>query len=106
MAKTKTHPWDPADHIVDGEDVLAYLMMVTPAEYDQVATPFFLDCIARSRGITEVAACEFHERSGILSLTVTTTSGASTTLAIAPEVDVASIRRALTPAAAREPISY
>ena len=105
MAKIKTHPWDPADHIVDGEDVLTYLATVTPAEYDPVTTPFFLDCIARSRGIAEISAYEFNEQSGIRSLTVTTTSGASTTLAIAPEVDVDSIRRALTPANAPEPIS-
>ena len=61
MAKIKTRPWDPADHIVDGEDVLAYLKMVTPEEYDPAITPFFLDCIARSKGVAEIATCEFRQ---------------------------------------------
>ena len=49
MAKVKTHPWDPADHIVDGEHVLAYLHVITKEEYDPYVTPYFLDCIARSK---------------------------------------------------------
>ena len=98
MAKTKTHPWDPADHIVDGEHVLVYLKTVTPDEYDPVVTPFFLDCIARSKGLAEITVVSFNEKDSNRAVTVTTTSGASTTLAIAPEVDVDSIRRALTPA--------
>ena len=62
MAKIKTRPWDPADHIVDGEDVLAYLKMVTPEEYDPAITPFFLDCIARSKGVAEIASVDFTNR--------------------------------------------
>jgi hypothetical protein len=100
MAKSKTHPWDPADHIVDGEDVLVYLKLVTPEEYDPVTTPYFLNCIARSRGVAEIASCEFHEPDGIRSITVTTTSGVSATLAIEPNIDADSIRAALTPAPA------
>ena len=101
MPKIKTHPWDPADHIVDGEDVLAYLKVVTPEEYDPVATPFLMDCIARSKGVAEIASLVCHEaRDGNRSITITTISGAETTIAIAPEVDVDSIRRAFTPAPA------
>ncbi len=99
MAKTKTHPWDPADHIVDGEHVLVYLKTVTPDEYDPVVTPFFLDCIARSKGVAEITGLVCHEAGdGNRSITITTISGAEATIAIAPEVDVDSIRRALTPA--------
>ncbi len=100
MSKIKTHPWDPADHIVDGEDVLVYLKVIAHEEYDPGVTPYFLDCIARSRGVAEIAMVAFSEKDANRTVTVTTTSGASTTLAIAPEVDVDSIRRALTPAPA------
>lgn len=100
MSKIKTHPWDPADHIVDGEDVLVYLKVIVHEEYDPDVTPYLLDCIARSRGVSEIAMVAFSEKDANRAVTVTTTSGASTTLAIAPEVDVDSIRRALTPAPA------
>ena len=105
MAKVKTYPWDPAEHIVDGEDVLAYLHVITKEEYDPNVTPRFLDCIARSKGVAEIAGLQFHERNGEHSVTVTTINGASTTIAIAPEVDVESIRNALTPARASEPVA-
>ena len=105
MAKIKTRPWDPADHIVDGEDVLAYLKMVTPEEYDPAITPFFLDCIARSKGVAEIATCEFHEQDGVRSITVTTVKGVSATISIAPDVDADSIRDALMPTHTPEPIS-
>ena len=105
MAKIKTRPWDPADHIVDGEDVLAYLKMVTPEEYDPAITPFFLDCIARSKGIAEIATCEFHDRDGVRSVTVTTVNGVSATFEVVPEVDADSIRDALMRTHTPEPIS-
>ncbi len=98
MAKVKTYPWDPAEHIMDGKAVIAYLHVITKEEYDPVVAPHFLDCIARSKGVAEIVAVEFHDTGGNSTVTVTMTSGASTTLAIAPEVDVDSIRRALTPA--------
>ncbi len=106
MAKVKTHPWDPADHIVDGEHVLAYLHVITKEEYDPYVTPYFLDCITRSRGVAEIASLVCHESGdGNRSVTITTISGAKETIALAPEVDVDSIRRALTPAPAPAPAS-
>ena len=58
MTKLKTHPWDPAEHITDGEDVIYYLHVISPEGYDPDVTPFILDCIARSKGVTEIAAVE------------------------------------------------
>ncbi len=105
MANTKTHPWDPADHILDGEDVIAYLKMATPEEYDPVITLYFLDCIARSSGVAEITSVDFHEQGGNRSVTVTTVNGTSATIVIAPDVDADSIRNALVPTPAPEPIS-
>ena len=31
MPKTKTRPWDPAEHLADAEDMAAYLASVAPA---------------------------------------------------------------------------
>ena len=106
MPKIKTYPWDPADHILDGEHVLAYLHVITKEEYDPYVTPYFLDCIARSKGVAEIASLVCHEAGddGNRSITITTIGGAEATIDIAPEVDVDSIRRALTPAPAPEPI--
>lgn len=100
MPKSKTYPWDPADHIIDGEHVLVYPKALTLDEYDPIVTPFFLDCIARSKGVTEIGSVEFHTQDNQRTVTATTTSRASTTLAIAPEVEADSMRRALTPARA------
>ena len=101
MAKVKTYPWDPAEHIMDGRDVIAYLHVITKDEYDPYVTPYFLDCIARSKGVAEITGLVCHEADdGNRSITITTISGAETTIAIAPEVDVDSIRRALIPAPA------
>ena len=105
MPKIKTHPWDPADHIVDGEGVLAYLKIVTPEQYDPVITPLFLDCIARSKGVAEISGVNFHEHNGNRSVTVTTTNGASTTIPIAADADADSIKKALTSARSSEPIA-
>ena len=100
MAKVKTYPWDPAEHIMDGKAVIAYLHVITKEEYDPVVTPYLLDCIARSKGVAEIAMVSFNEDDANRAVTITTTSGVSTTLSIAPEVDVDSIRRALAPAPA------
>ena len=104
MAKVKTYPWDPAEHITDGEHVLAYLHVITKEEYDPYVTPYFLDCISRSKGVPEIASLVCHESDdGNRSITITTISGAETTIDIAPEVDVAAISNALVPARAPEP---
>ena len=96
MAKVKTHPWDPAEHIVDGGDVLAYLHVIAVEEYDADVTPYFLDCIARSKGVAEIAGVVCHESNdGGRLVTVATTGGVETTIDVAPEVDLDSIRRAL-----------
>ena len=98
MAKVKTHPWDPAEHITDGEYVLLYLKMVTPEEYDPKVTPFFLDCIARSKGVSQIAHATLNEPdAGHRSVTITTTAGASATIPIAPEVNADAILQALSP---------
>ena len=105
MVKVKTHPWDPSDHIVDGEDVLAYLQVITEEEYDPKVTPFLLNCIARSKGVAEIARVTLNEpNAGQRSVTVTTTAGASTTIPIAPDVDSDAILQALSPRPAVKPV--
>lgn len=103
MVKVKTRPWDPAEHIADGEDVLAYLEAITKEEYDPDVTPLFLDCIARSKGVAEIAAVEFSDTDGSRSITIT--GGAETSIAIAPNVSVDSIRHALLPQGKAEAVS-
>ena len=106
MAKVKTYPWDPADHIEDGEDVLIYLEVITPEEYDRHVTLFILDCIARSKGVAEIAGVAFNETGdGRRSVTLTTTSGAEATVAIAPEVDLDRIRQTFSPRPVSESVS-
>ncbi len=106
MAKIETRPWDPAEHIADGEDVLAYLEAITEEEYDPDVTPLFLDCIARSKGVTEITGLTFHELDdGRRSVTVTTVGGAEATIAIAPDVSLDSIRHALLPQGKAEAVS-
>lgn len=98
MTKLKTYPWDPAEHITDGEDVICYLQVVSPEEYDPDVTPFMLDCIARSKGVAEIAGVEFSDtEGGVRSVTITTTSGVEATITIAPAVNLDSVRQALTP---------
>lgn len=99
MAKVKTYPWDAADHIETGEDAILFLK-ISLEDYDSTFNAL-MNCIARSKGVAEITGLVCHEADdGNRSITITTTSGASTTLAIAPEVDVDSIRRAFTPAPA------
>ncbi len=106
MTRLKSYPWDPAEHIADGEDVICYLEIVSPEEYDPDVTPFFLDCIARSKGVAEIAGVVFHEQDdGRRSITITTTSGVEETIAIAPEVSLESVRQALTPRDQTAPVS-
>ena len=106
MAKIETRPWDPAEHIADGEDVLSYLQVIAEEEYDPVVTPFLLACIARSRGVAEIAGVEFSDTDGgHRSVTITTIGGAAVTITVAPDVSVDSIRQALLPHPAAEPVS-
>ena len=96
MAKAKFRPWDPAEVIETGEDAILFLK-ISLEDYDSTFNAL-MDCIARSKGVAEIASLVCHESGdGNRSITITTMSGESTTLAIAPEVDVDSIRRALTP---------
>ena len=98
MAKAKFRPWDPAEVIETGEDAIRFLK-ISLEDYDSTFNAL-MACIARSKGVAEIASLVCHEAGdGNRSITITT-SGASTTLAIAPEVDVDCIRRALTPAPA------
>ena len=99
MTKVKFRPWDPAEVIETGEDAILYLR-ISLEDYDPSVFDALMNDIARSKGVAEIVAVEFHDTDGNSTVTVTMTSGASTTLAIAPEVDVDSIRRALTPAPA------
>lgn len=99
MPKVKTYPWDAADHIETGEDAILFLK-ISLEDYDSTFNAL-MDCIARSKGVAEIASLVCHESdNGNRSITITTISGAETTIAIAPEVDVDSIRRAFTPAPA------
>ncbi len=99
MTKVKFRPWDPAEVIETGEDAILYLR-ISLEDYDPSVFDALMNDIARSKGVAEIVAVEFHDTAGNSTVTVTMTSGESTTLAIAPEVDVDSIRRALTPAPA------
>ncbi|MYC35189.1 MAG: hypothetical protein F4X64_18740 [Chloroflexi bacterium] len=99
MPKVKTYPWDAADHIETAEDAILFLK-ISLEDYDSTFNAL-MDCIARSKGVAEIASLVCHEAGdGNRSITITTISGAETTIAIAPEVDVDSIRRAFTPAPA------
>jgi len=104
MPKIKTHPWDPAEVIETGEDAILFLK-ISLEDYDSTFNAL-MDCIARSKGVAEIASLVCHEAGdGNRSVTITTISGAETTIAIAPEVDVEAISNALTPARAPEPIA-
>ena len=106
MTKLKTYPWDPSEHITDSEDVICYLQVVSPEEYDPDVAPFMLDCIARSKGVAEIAGVEFSDtEGGGRSVTITTTSGVEETIAIAPAVSLESVRQALTPRDRATPVS-
>ena len=105
MTKLKTYPWDPADVIETGEDAILFL----EASFEDFDTNVFdalLDCIARSKGVAEIAGFDFDEAGdGGHSVTITTTSGVEETIAVAPAVSLATIRQALTPRDRATPVS-
>ena len=105
MPKIKTYPWDPADVIETGEDAILYLR-ISLEDYDPSVFDALMNDIARSRGVAEIAGIEFDETGdGGRSVTITTTSGAKATIAIAPDVSLESIRQALTPRDRAAPVS-
>ncbi len=105
MAKAKFRPWDPAEVIETGEDA-ALFFKISLEDYDPNVFGALLDCIARSRGVTEIAGVEFSDtEGGGWSVTITTTGGVEETIAIAPEVNLDSVRQALTPRDRATPVS-
>ena len=54
MAKTKTLPWDPAEHFESEEDMAAYLEAAFEAR-DPALVAAALGDIARAKGMTELA---------------------------------------------------
>ena len=98
MTKIKTRRWDPARHITDGATVLTYLQAIAANQYDPAVTPLFLDCIARSPGVADIARVAFHETdAGQRCVTVAAADGQEVTIAIADAVSSDSIRNALAP---------
>lgn len=59
MAKTKTTPWDTADHLRTVPDIAAYLEAVFE-DGDPALINHALGVVARAKGMTEIA-----ERAGI-----------------------------------------
>ena len=49
--RTKTHPWDSAEHLESNEDIAAYLDAVL-AENDPALLTHALGIVARARGMT------------------------------------------------------
>ena len=104
MPKVKTYPWDAADNIETAEDAILFLK-ISLEDYDSTFKAL-MACIARSRGVAEIASLVCHEADdGNRSITITTISGAETARDIAPEVDVEVISNALIPARSSEPIA-
>jgi len=54
MAKTKTKPWDPAEHLKTGEDIVAYLEAALEDD-DPALVAAALGDIARAKGMTDIA---------------------------------------------------
>jgi probable addiction module antidote protein len=54
MPKTKTRPWDPAEHLGDAEDMAAYLEAALEDGDPRVVAAALGD-IARAKGMTQVA---------------------------------------------------
>jgi probable addiction module antidote protein len=54
MAKTKTTPWDPAEHLETDEDIAAYLEAALE-EGDPSLVAAALGDIARAKGMTQLA---------------------------------------------------
>ena len=56
MPKTKTRPWDPAEHLADAEDMAAYLeAWLVEAPEDAAGISRALGDIARAVGMSKVA---------------------------------------------------
>ena len=55
MGRTKTYPWDPAEHLDSEEERVAYLDAALE-EDDPLLVAAVLDDIARSKGMQQVAA--------------------------------------------------
>jgi probable addiction module antidote protein len=55
MAKTKTRPWDAAEHLETAEDMAAYLEAALE-EGDPALVAAAMGDIARAKGITQIAA--------------------------------------------------
>jgi probable addiction module antidote protein len=55
MPKTKTIPWDTADHLETPEDIAAYLEVVFE-DGDPALINYALGAVARSRGMGEIAS--------------------------------------------------
>ena len=55
MARTRTRPWDAADHLESDEDIVAYLEAAFE-DGDPALIAAALGDIARARGMTQVAA--------------------------------------------------
>ncbi len=105
MVKAKFRPWDPAEVIETGEDAILFFK-ISLEDYDPKVFGALLDCIARSKGVAEIASVVFHEQDdGGRSVTITTASGVEETIAIAPEVSLESVRQALTPREPAAPVS-
>ena len=54
MAKTKTRPWDAAEHLQTGEDMAAYLEAALE-QGDAALIAAALGDIARAKGMTDIA---------------------------------------------------
>jgi probable addiction module antidote protein len=54
MAKTRTRPWDAAEHLQNEEDMAAYLEAALQ-EGDSALVAAALGDIARAKGITQIA---------------------------------------------------
>ena len=54
MPKTKTTPWDPADHLETEEDMVAYLEAALE-DGDPTLVAAALGDIARAKGMTQIA---------------------------------------------------
>ena len=54
MAKTKTKPWDPADHLKTEKDIVAYLEAALEDD-DSALVAAALGDIARAKGMTDIA---------------------------------------------------
>jgi probable addiction module antidote protein len=54
MAKTKTKPWDPADHLKTEKDMVAYLEAALEDD-DPALVAAALGDIARAKGMTDIA---------------------------------------------------